>query len=90
MLEQEIKYFTDHLSEWLERHSGKFTLIKEQELIGFFDTIELALADGARRFGLQPFLVRRVIETQETINIPALLATRSRSQPGGKPSWSSG
>lgn len=72
MLEQEIQFFTEHLAEWLERHSGKFVLVKGPELIGFFDTIEAALAAGARRFGLQPFLVRRVLETQETVNIPAL------------------
>ncbi len=72
MLEQEIKYFSDHLTGWLEQHSGKFAVVKEQTLIGFFDTIEQALAEGARCFGLQSFLVRRVVETPEVVSIPAL------------------
>lgn len=72
MLEQEIHFFTDHLPEWLTLQRGKFALIKNQELIGFFDQVELALAEGARRFGLQSFLVRRVLVTQEIISIPAL------------------
>lgn len=72
MLEQEIQFFTDHLPEWLASQQGKFALIKNQELIGFFDQVELALAEGARRFGLQSFLVRRVLVAQEIISIPAL------------------
>lgn len=72
MLEQERQYFADNLADWLRSFPGKFVVVKGQELIGVFDTIEDALSEGARRFTLEPFLVRRVQETGDEINIPAL------------------
>lgn len=73
MLELERKYFSDHRAELLARYPGKFVLIKGEEIVGTYNTIEEALAEGARRFGLDPFLVRQVTEADEKeINIPAL------------------
>ena len=73
MLEIERKYFSEHRAELLSRHSGKIVVIKDDQLVGAFNTIEEALAEGARRFGLTSFLVREVSATEEKeINIPAL------------------
>ena len=73
MLEKERQYFSEHHAELLSRHQGKVVLIKDDQLIGAFNTIEEALGEGARRFGLKPFLVREVTATEEKeINIPAL------------------
>jgi hypothetical protein len=73
MLEKERKYFSEHLAELISQYSGKFVVVKGDELIGTFNTIEDALGEGARRFGLQPFLVRQVTTAEVTeINIPAL------------------
>lgn len=72
MLEKERQFYADKLVEWLSRFPGKFVVVKGQELLGVFDTVEEALAEGARRFALEPFLVRRVQPTQDEVNIPAL------------------
>ena len=73
MLEKERQYFSKHHAELISRHLGKVVLVKDEELIGAFNTIEEALAEGARRFGLTPFLVREVTASEEKdINIPAL------------------
>lgn len=73
MLEKERQYFSDHHAELISRYLGKFVVIKEEEVVGAFNTIEEALAEGARRFGLEPFLVRQVTTAEEKeINIPAL------------------
>jgi hypothetical protein len=72
MLENERKYFEQHHDEWLKQHSGKFVLVKNEELIGVFDTQQEALVEGARRFGTESFLVRQVEETEQLIYIPAL------------------
>ena len=73
MLERERQYFSEHLVELLSQHLGKFVVIRDDELIGAFNTIEEALADGARRFGLTPFLVRQVTNaTEKEVNVPAL------------------
>ena len=73
MLENERKYFAEHRADLLARYAGQFALVKDEELLGTFNTIEEALAEGARRFGLQPFLVRQITAAEEKeINIPAL------------------
>ena len=73
MLEKEREVFEQKREQLLTDHFGKFVLIKEDDLIGVFNTIEEAVTEGARRFGLEPFLVRQVEKTAESeINIPAL------------------
>lgn len=73
MLEKERQYFSKHHAELVARHLGKVVLVKDEELVGAFNTIEEALAEGARRFRLSPFLVREVATGDEKeINIPAL------------------
>jgi hypothetical protein len=72
VLDQERQFYSENLGRWLTQHAGKFVLVKGEELIGAYDTYEDALAEGARRFGLQSFLVRRVGEMAQEVNIPAL------------------
>ena len=72
MLEQERKYFKAHRAELLKAHPGKFALVKNKTLIGIFDSPGEALAEGARRFGKDSFLVRRIQEKDPTIYLPAL------------------
>jgi len=72
VLDEEIKYFDEHLNEWIARYPGKFVLVKGTNLVGTFDRYEEALTEGARQFKLDSFLVRRVEPTVKEINIPAL------------------
>lgn len=72
MLEQERDFYDAHLEEWLHTLAGRFVLIKGQELIGTFDTIEDAIREGGSLYGLESFLVRRVEKTREPVRIPAL------------------
>jgi hypothetical protein len=72
MLEHEIQYFEDHRHELLAKHRHQFVLIKGDQLIGAFQTIEEALSEGTRRFGLDSYLVRQVEESEEPVTIPAL------------------
>jgi hypothetical protein len=72
MLETERAYFDAHRSEWLQSHHGQFALIKGEKLIGMYDSDEDALSEGARLFGMQPFLVRRIQEREQEVCIPAL------------------
>lgn len=72
MLEKERKYFEQNRKQWVAHYPGKFVLVKGEELLGTFDKPEDALAEGARRFGLESFLVRQIQEIDEPIYIPAL------------------
>ena len=72
MLEKERKFFEQNRAEWLTISPDKFVLIKNEELIGTFDTLQDALTEGARRFGTESFLVRQVEEVEQLVYIPAL------------------
>jgi hypothetical protein len=72
MLENERKFFEQHRLEWMKNSPGKFALVKKEELVGTFDTVQAALAEGARRFGTESFLVRQVEEVEQLFYIPAL------------------
>ena len=72
MLEQEREFYDAHIQEWMKTHSGRFVVVKNDELVGFFDSLDEALSAGAARFGLSSFLVRRVGEVVEPVIIPAL------------------
>lgn len=73
MLEKERKFFDRKKAELIAEHLGKFVLVKENKLVGVFNTIEEAMSEGARQFGLSTFLVRQVSNSVENeINIPAL------------------
>jgi len=72
-LEQERKFFKEHQAEWQKAYAGKFVLVKGEALCGVFDSDSTAVSEGIRRFGLEPFLVRNVVEKEEAIHIPALM-----------------
>lgn len=71
MLENEIKCFQENLQNWLTCREGQFVLIKGDD-IDFFNTLDAALTEAARRYGLGSYLIRLVSPRQEEIVIPAL------------------
>ncbi len=73
MLDEERKLYKEKHDELVKTSFGKFVLIKGSEIIGVFNTIEEGISEGARRFGLQSFLVREIRqEVETTVDIPAL------------------
>jgi len=72
MFEKEQAHFQAHREEWLKTVRGKYALIKDEECFGFYDTDLKAYEEGVQRFGSPPFLIKRVLEEDEKLNIPAL------------------
>lgn len=81
MLDIERKFFDSHREDLIKTYPGRFVVIKEEQLLGAFDTIQDALGAGAREFGIVPFLVRRTDETPSEISIPALTLGILRADP---------
>ena len=81
MLDAERAYFDRSIADLQARFPGKFVVIKGEEVIGDFNTIQEALGEGARRFGLEGFLVRQVGVPQKAISIPALALGILRANP---------
>jgi hypothetical protein len=72
LLEVEREFYAAHEAEWASAHPGRFVVVKGEHLLGAFDSMEQALAAGAASFGADSFLVRKLGEQQEAVNIPAL------------------
>ena len=58
-LDQEIAFYLEGLPGWRD-HEGEHVLIAARQAYGFYPTRDDALAEGFRRFGRVPFLVKRV------------------------------
>ena len=62
-LENEVAVFEEHRLEWCQSHMGKFAVIQDEVVIGFFDEWEQGLKAGYKAFGVsRPFLVKEVLE----------------------------
>ena len=72
MLDAERAYFERSVADLQARFPGRIVVIKGEDVIGDFGTIQEALAEGVRRFGLEGFLVRQIGATPMAISIPAL------------------
>lgn len=72
-LEQELKYFESNKAELLKHHEGKFALIKGDKLINTYTKEEEAYEEGVKRFGTEPFLIKRVSKEDPPEKIPALM-----------------
>lgn len=58
-LEHEMATYQTNLMELLV-NEGKFVVIRGEEIAGAFDTYEEALEVGYNKYGLVPFLVKRI------------------------------
>lgn len=81
MLDTERQFFEQNREDLLRKFPGKFIVVKERHVLGSFDSIEDALAGGAREYGLTSFLVRRTDQVPEEAAIPALMLGLLRADP---------
>lgn len=58
-LEQELQTYEQHKGSLLA-DEGKFALVHERDLGGIFDTYEDAIRTGYDKYGLSPFMVKRI------------------------------
>lgn len=61
-LETELRYFNEHRFELLREAAGKFALVKDDALIGIFDSETAAIRQGYELLGNVAFLVKQVTE----------------------------
>lgn len=64
-LSAELNYYALHKSEWLSQQSGKYVVIKERDVLGFFPSFQDAFRAGAVQYGLETdFLVKQIVERE--------------------------
>lgn len=64
--EKELATYTAKLPE-LQQQSGKFVLIKGDNVEGVFDSYSDALKFGYERFKLDPFLVKQIAPSERIL-----------------------
>lgn len=73
LLEVELKTYEDHRDELLGSDSGKFVLIRGEQVISVFDTKADAIRAGYERFGNVPFLVKQLVQVEVPQNFTSNL-----------------
>jgi hypothetical protein len=73
-LQKELEFFAANRAKWLGGHRGEFAVVRGEALLGFFPTFAAAYDAGVTEFGLEPFLIREVTETDQEAQFPALTA----------------
>jgi hypothetical protein len=71
-LQTELEYFEKNKQEYLRLYKGQFVLIKGENFAGAFTTDAEAYRAGLEKFGNKPFLIKQVLDEDETISYPAL------------------
>lgn len=71
LLATETAYFDEHDREFRRNYGGQYLLIHGDNLVGHYDDEAAAVAEGIRRFGTGPFLVRMPGEAEPVLRAPA-------------------
>ncbi|TMA36010.1 MAG: hypothetical protein E6J79_13985 [Deltaproteobacteria bacterium] len=80
-LREELAYFEEQKPELLKHHLGQFVLIKGRELLGTFTKLEEAYAEGVRRLGNVPMLIKQVVPEEPVHHVPAFTHGLLRAHP---------
>jgi hypothetical protein len=58
-LEKEFNYYLEHQDELVKKYKGRFVVVKNQNVIGVFDTEIEAVEETAKKHELGTFLVQK-------------------------------
>lgn len=61
MLEKEFQYYLDHLLEIITKHNGKFVVIKDERVIGAYDTENEAYEKTIETNELGTFIIQQAL-----------------------------
>ena len=64
MLTRELQAYEANKAELIEKFRGKFALVKDDDIVGIFDTKLDAIRQGYERFGNMPFLAKQILEVE--------------------------
>ena len=58
MLEKEFQYYLDNQQELVEKYNGKFLVIKNDEVIGVYDSEDIAYFETEKNHELGTFIIQ--------------------------------
>lgn len=68
---KELQAYERMKRKLLKKYEGKVVAIKNEKLIGVYDSEEKALEDVLNKFGLVPVLIKRVTRDEKPEQMPA-------------------
>ena len=72
LLAVETAYYDEYAQQLLLTYPNRFLLIRGEKVIGDYESRSEAVAEGVRRYGQGPFLVRRTGDKTLELTAPAL------------------
>ena len=73
VLETELKTYEHRRDHLLGAAEGKFVLIRNDQVIGIYDSKMDAISEGYRQFGNVPFLVKQIVKVEVPQNLTSSL-----------------
>jgi hypothetical protein len=64
LLEREIQTYEKNRERLLGEAEGKFVLIRDDEIVGVYESKADAIAQAYRQFGNVPFLVKQILRIE--------------------------
>ena len=68
MSDKNFEYFNENFKVLFEKHADKFLVIKDQSVIGIYDSFDEAYSDTIKREKLGTFLIQLCRNDDTTIN----------------------
>lgn len=66
MLKQEFEYYLAHQNELVEKYNGKFIVIKNQAVVGVYDSEIEAYTESVKTMELGTFLIQECLPGEES------------------------
>lgn len=73
ILKKEMQTYQAQKEELLGKSKGRFVLIKDNDILGVFDSKIDAIRQGYEKFGNTPFLVKQILEVEVAKNFTSNL-----------------
>lgn len=59
-LTEEIKAYEEKRCELERDHFGKWVIVRDKKIVGFYETFQDAATEAVDRFGAGPYLIREI------------------------------
>jgi hypothetical protein len=69
LLKKELETYEKNKERLIKESLNKFVLIKAGEIIGIYESQSDALDEGYKEFGIEPFLVKGIVEIDRPQNL---------------------
>lgn len=73
-LKKELDTYQKNKNQLRKEHEGKFVLIKDDKVIDTFNTETEAYEAGVKQFGIDAFLIKQILGSEDEVYYPALLS----------------